>query len=716
MNTNNLEDIGESPDKFDAKRISTFFVSNLIRSGDFILNEEFLDMVSYYYGYSGKSFPEEVKKIIKNFLLNKKIKKKTIKKIVNKYNGIWRDFFYDISLMANVPIKEIESDLTEALKTKVLQELVDYFNLSSINLLSKRNSDIKSFFSLNDIQLRIILVSIIIEESKMLQEYIRGLAESDRRKAISRSSKLKSLQILDNENFVSKDIKEYIMGLSESFVTKIIKKDFETDNIYNIETFDIPDISKNIIIRLLKSDKPVKILLYGEPGSGKTEFAKSIIKASGNGIATPVFHKQDNQEEKFYRCSMAEYVSHKKGRVALIDECDDIISTDYSFRKKSGIDKECINSIFDKMEGKSIWITNSINFIDKSILRRFTYSVEFNGLSRNQKITSLKGLLNSSGIPRAINAEDLYNRLQKYSLPTAGILSAVNLAYIAAQAPQSGELLEIIDDIAKAQSTLLNGSVPKNVRRYKPDTHFDPSIINMDIPYEKLIYALKSYDNKLKEKSANCPMNLIFEGVSGSGKTELAKHIAQVLDKKIILKNMSDLQSAFVGETEKNIANAFNDAEREDAILVIDEADSLFVDRQSSVRSWEVSQTNEILIQMENYRGIFICSTNIIESIDSAAMRRFQKKITFTYLNLEARKKLFKSYFLNSEDELSSETISELEGLNNLTAGDFKNVYQQVQFDDNIHYKERDFIEMLKRELKFKKDLSPKKGKIGFCD
>ena len=113
--------------------------------------------------------------------------------------------------------------------------------------------------------------------------------------------------------------------------------------------------------------------------------------------------------------------------------------------------------------------------------------------------------------------------------------------------------------------------------------------------------------------------------------------------------------------------------------------------------------------------GIFICSTNIIETIDSAAMRRFQKKITFTYFNLEARKKLFKSYLLNPEDRLAAETITELEDLNNLTAGDFKNVYQQVQFDDNIHYEERDFIEMLKRELKFKRDLSAKKGRIGFC-
>ena len=127
----------------------------------------------------------------------------------------------------------------------------------------------------------------------------------------------------------------------------------------------------------------------------------------------------------------------------------------------------------------------AINFIDKSILRRFTYSVEFNGLSRNQKITSLKGLLNSSGIPRAINAEDLYNRLQKYSLPTAGILSAVNLAYIAAQTPQSGELLEIIDDIAKAQSALLNGSVPKNVA--------DINLIHISIPQLSIwIYHMKS--------------------------------------------------------------------------------------------------------------------------------------------------------------------------------------------------------------------------------
>lgn len=348
----------------------------------------------------------------------------------------------------------------------------------------------------------------------MLQSYIRELSESDRRKAISRmvetsskivtaelltSSKLESPQILDNENFVSKDIKEYIMGLSESFVTKIIKKDFQTDNIYDIEKFDVPDITNNIIIRLLKSDKPVKILLYEEPGSGKTKFAKSIIMASGNGIATPVFYKQDNQEDKFYRCSMAEYISHKMGRVVLIDECDDIISIEYWFRKKDDIDKGCINNRFDQMKRKSVWITISISSIDKSTLRRFTYSVEFDGLSKNQKITSLRASLNSSGIPSAIKVEDLHNRLRKYTLSTAEITSAVNSTCIATKNLQTGELLEIIENIAKSQSTLLNGCELKKVCRYEPDSHFDNTIINMDIPYGSLINALKNYDNRLKE-------------------------------------------------------------------------------------------------------------------------------------------------------------------------------------------------------------------------
>lgn len=118
---------------------------------------------------------------------------------------------------------------------------------------------------------------------------------------------------------------------------------------------------------------------------------------------------------------------------------------------------------------------------------------------------------------------------------------------------------------------------------------------------------------------------------------------------------------------------------------------------------------------MENFRGIFICSTNILKNIDTAAMRRFQKKITFGYLGKDAREKLFKSYFFDTIKGLSEETICELEKLNNLTAGDFKNVFQQIQFADTV-YNERDILELLKHETEFKRDRSTNSNnRIGFC-
>ncbi len=78
----------------------------------------------------------------------------------------------------------------------------------------------------------------------------------------------------------------------------------------------------------------------------------------------------------------------------------------------------------------------------------------------------------------------------------------------------------------------------------------------------------------------------------------------------------------WVGEGEKNIKRAFAEAESEEAILIIDEADSLLFNRDRAVRSWEISFTNEFLTRMERFRGILICTTNRVEDLDSASLRR----------------------------------------------------------------------------------------------
>ena len=77
-------------------------------------------------------------------------------------------------------------------------------------------------------------------------------------------------------------------------------------------------------------------------------------------------------------------------------------------------------------------------------------------------------------------------------------------------------------------------------------------------------------------------------------------------------------------------------------MLVFDEVDSFLQDRSSSNRSWERSQVNEMLVQMESFNGVFIATTNLCESLDKASLRRFDMKIEFGYLKPEQASALFK--------------------------------------------------------------------------
>jgi transitional endoplasmic reticulum ATPase len=114
---------------------------------------------------------------------------------------------------------------------------------------------------------------------------------------------------------------------------------------------------------------------------------------------------------------------------------------------------------------------------------------------------------------------------------------------------------------------------------------------------------------------------------------------------ELIQKRASDLLSMWVGGTEKAIAAAFTQAEDSDAILLLDEADSIFLNREHSQYSWERSQTNELLTRMEAYSGVLVCCTNLLKNLDSAVLRRFAFKVAFQPLTEEGRLVLFERYF-----------------------------------------------------------------------
>jgi SpoVK/Ycf46/Vps4 family AAA+-type ATPase len=178
----------------------------------------------------------------------------------------------------------------------------------------------------------------------------------------------------------------------------------------------------------------------------------------------------------------------------------------------------------------------------------------------------------------------------------------------------------------------------------------------------------------------------------------------------IISKKVSELMSMYVGGTEKNIAHAFKRATDDKALLLIDEVDSFLQDRTGAQRSWEQTQVNEMLTQMENFEGVFIASTNLIDSLDAAAMRRFDAKILFGYLKPNQLIDMAIDFCTLNQIHYCPDTLNiEMAHLNAITPGDFALLCRQVNFNPVLNYK--DLIARLDDEQRLKGE---SKNRMGF--
>lgn len=124
----------------------------------------------------------------------------------------------------------------------------------------------------------------------------------------------------------------------------------------------------------------------------------------------------------------------------------------------------------------------------------------------------------------------------------------------------------------------------------------------------------------------------------------------------------------YVGQTEKNIAEMFDKAERSGAVLLLDEADTFLYSRNLAQRSWEISAVNEFMVRLERFDGVFMATTNRFGSFDKAILRRLQMKVEFDYLTVEQVKAIFTECVVD-KDMARAVTKSQLDHLNYLTPG-----------------------------------------------
>jgi SpoVK/Ycf46/Vps4 family AAA+-type ATPase len=213
---------------------------------------------------------------------------------------------------------------------------------------------------------------------------------------------------------------------------------------------------------------------------------------------------------------------------------------------------------------------------------------------------------------------------------------------------------------------MAGGRLPPSVASWDG---YDPSLVNANRDLPALAV-------RMAAPGATLAISLLLSGPPGSGKSAYARHLAHSMGMPVVQKRASDLFGMFVGQTEAQIAAAFAEARDAGAFLIFDEADSLLSDRSSAVRSWEVSQVNEMLTWMETHPLPFCCTTNLVSRVDAAAMRRFLVKAEFGFLSAAQVVLAFRRFF-------SLNPPSAIEGFDCLTPADFALVRRQAEMEDH---------------------------------
>ena len=438
---------------------------------------------------------------------------------------------------------------------------------------------------------------------------------------------------------------------------------------------DIQVLSAYLSKSLAGNEVGVNVLFYGVPGTGKTELVKALADSLQADLYEIAYTVESGEpvkgEQRLKAFNLCQHLlARKPNAMLLFDEVEDVFQKQNMFTSIFGggaatnpeKGKAWINRSLERSSPPAIWVTNDED-IDPAYLRRFDYSVRFPIPPQKvrQKIARHHlGQFNPT--------EDWLARIAANDQVSPGQLErAAKVARIIGVADFESARKLVEQTLDRSVALLGQKRVPtRPVRR----TQYDLGFINTDLPVAKLVDAMKINPNG----------TFCFYGAAGTGKSELARYMADEIGKPLLLRRASDNLSMYVGGSEKNIASMFAEARQQDAVLVLDEADSFLADRRDAKQSWEVTQVNELLTQMEAFEGIFVCTTNLMNRLDQACLRRFAFKIKFDYLNADQRWAMFMNELARMGGDMSqaSEWERRVRSLDTLTPGDFAVVSRQV--------------------------------------
>jgi SpoVK/Ycf46/Vps4 family AAA+-type ATPase len=225
--------------------------------------------------------------------------------------------------------------------------------------------------------------------------------------------------------------------------------------------------------------------------------------------------------------------------------------------------------------------------------------------------------------------------------------------------------------------------------------------------------------NKFQDKGMKDCLTMLFHGYPGTGKTELVKQLALKHERSIYQVDISGIKDMWVGESEKNMKKVFKEYadalkfNRRTPILLFNEADALLGLRtnvQHSVDQMNNALQNILLQELEDMRGIFIATTNLINNIDGAFDRRLLYKLKFELPDDNTRYQILENQF----PILEKKELKEISENYKLSGGQIQNIKRKIIADQILFGEDmidnESIISYIKAEIGFRTN----KAEIGF--
>ena len=381
---------------------------------------------------------------------------------------------------------------------------------------------------------------------------------------------------------------------------------------------------------------PKGMLLTGAPGTGKTQIARYLSAKAGwffRAISpSDVKSTYQGGNLKNLQAIFAD-ARDRSPCILFFDEIDSL----FPRRENTGNspEVELVNEFLQQVDGAALsaagifllGATNRADTVDPAVVSRLQQTLEVPLPGVRERRIMLEHALQEKNWQLAddVELEIVSRQLQGRSgRDIQGVLTKIGQAYIQRQGWSSPQVILNRADFEKGLLPAVEID----------QSAWDELILSPELK-QTLQQTLERFLRFFRDpiRGVTPPKGMLLYGPPGTGKTQVARVLAQAAGCRFIDLSIAEMRSQYVGEASKKLTQTFERARREaPTILFIDEIDALFPQRESNVSQYEVELINQLLQELDGFRGgatgVFVIgATNYVERVDNAVRSRLNKQV-----------------------------------------------------------------------------------------